>query len=169
MSNLRIERGDIFYINKAGYTYGSEQQPGRPGIIVSNNQNNQSASTVEVVYCTTKEKPSLPTHMTVLSTKYESTVLCEQITTVSVDRLGNYIGKCNEEEMKQIDLCLLKSLSLNVGNVMNEKAEPNEPSASLNSEVIELRIERDIYKRMYESVMDRLTGMVAGDGTAKKI
>ena len=169
MNNLRIERGDIFYISKAGYTYGSEQQPGRPGIIVSNNQNNQSAATVEVVYCTTKEKPSLPTHMTVLSTEYESTVLCEQITTVSVDRLGNYIGKCNEEEMKQIDSCLLTSLSLTVGDSCNGQAEPNEPSTIPSSEVMELRIERDIYKRMYESVMDRLAGMVSGDGTTKKI
>ena len=93
MSDLRIERGDIFYVGLTPFVTGREQLAGRPGIIVSNDQNNLHSETVEVVYCTTRYKPNLPTHTTVLSTPYESTVLCEQVTTVDISRLGNYIKK----------------------------------------------------------------------------
>lgn len=108
---MDIRRGDIFYILKGQIT-GSEQQPGRPGIIVSNEENNKHSPTVEVVYCTTRYKAELPTHTEVLSTPYKSTVLCEQITTVSIDRLGNYIGRCTEQEMREIDFCMMLSLGL---------------------------------------------------------
>ena len=88
VSEMRIERGDIFYIGLNPYTTGCEQWSGRPGIIVSNDQNNLHSQTVEVVYCTTRHKPNLPTHTTILSTPYESTVLCEQVTTVDISRIG---------------------------------------------------------------------------------
>ena len=59
----KIRRGDIYYIDKYP-TIGSEQQAGRPAIIVSNEKNNQHSSTVEVVYLTTQPKADLPTHVT---------------------------------------------------------------------------------------------------------
>ena len=52
MSDLRIERGDIFYVGLTPFVTGREQLAGRPGIIVSNDQNNLHSETVEVVYCT---------------------------------------------------------------------------------------------------------------------
>lgn len=115
VSEMRIERGDIFYIGLNPYTTGCEQWSGRPGIIVSNDQNNLHSQTVEVVYCTTRHKPNLPTHTTILSTPYESTVLCEQVTTVDISRIGNYIGRCTEREMREIDRCIRVSLGLQDG------------------------------------------------------
>ena len=46
---MEIKRGDIWYVRKDNYT-GCEQAAGRPAIIVSNEKNNASSETVEVVY-----------------------------------------------------------------------------------------------------------------------
>lgn len=109
---MEIYRGDIFYISKGKTrTYGSEQEPDRPAVIVSNNTGNHFAPVVEVVYLTTQEKNQMPTHADVLC-KVPSVALCEQIFTVHKDRLGDYIRSCTEEEMKGIDKALMVSLGL---------------------------------------------------------
>ena len=54
-------RGDIFFITKGAYT-GSEQNGGRPGVIVSNDVGNKHSPNVEVVFLTSQEKNPLPTH-----------------------------------------------------------------------------------------------------------
>ena len=107
-----ISRGDIFYV-EYGYAVGSEQRSGRPGVIVSNNMNNEHSPVVELVYLTTKfSKRKLPTHVSVDATGIPSIALCEQIHSVDCQRLGNYCGSCSEEEMQQIDEALLISLGL---------------------------------------------------------
>lgn len=167
-----IKRGDIFYISR-GYATGCEQQSGRPAVIVSNDENNRHSSTVEVVYCTTRFKPDLPTHTVILSTPYESTVLCEQVTTVSVERIGNYIGSCTEGEMKEIDLCIMTSLGLATTemkdlyagrNPQQDMKAPPEPEEDEHDgeELLALRVERDTYKRMYEIAVERLAQTAAG-------
>lgn len=106
-----IKRGDIYYISKYP-TIGSEQQAGRPAIIVSNEKNNQHSATVEVVYLTTQPKADLPTHVTINSAPRESIALCEQVTSVSVDRIGDKMGQLTKREMAQVDIALLVSLDL---------------------------------------------------------
>lgn len=115
MSASRIERGDIFYVHKNAPTYGSEQMAGRPAIIVSNDKNNQNSETVEVVYLTTQPKTPLPTHVTIRSTSRVSTALCEQITTVSIERLGDYVGQVSASEMTNLEIAMLASLDLICG------------------------------------------------------
>lgn len=175
MAELKIRRGDIFYVRK-GWVTGSEQQSGRPGVIVSNEENNKHSTTVEVVYCTTRIKAELPTHTTILSTPYESTVLCEQVTTVSVDRLGDYVGRCTEQEMKEIDLCMMVSLGLATTDMKRVYAERNSQQTpeekagadveleknGVDDELLSLRVERDTYKRMYEFAVERFAGAAAG-------
>ena len=65
---MGIKRGDIYYIESGYATVGSEQRPGRPAIVVSNDRNNEHSSTLEVVYLTTQPKHDLPTHVTIRST-----------------------------------------------------------------------------------------------------
>lgn len=175
---MSIKRGDIFYIQKGWATTGSEQYAGRPGIIVSNNENNRHSDTVEIVYCTTKIKAGLPTHTTVWSTPYESTVLCEQVTTVSVDRLGDYIGRCTEDEMREIDQCVMTSLGLELPMVKEQIQTQEEPAPPKpaekeenDNEMLALRIERDTYKRMYELSVDKFARLVEGirNGGEKEI
>lgn len=57
-----IHRGEIFYMTFKEQT-GSEQQGGRPVIVVSNETCNKFSPTVTVVPLTTKGKKPLPTHV----------------------------------------------------------------------------------------------------------
>ena len=108
-----MRRGDIFYIEATGYqTTGSEQRPGRPGIIVSNEKCNENSEVVEVVYTTTQPKNHLPTHVAISTTPRPSTALCEQVNSVSKQRIGNYIGHVSKREQENIDIALLVSVDL---------------------------------------------------------
>lgn len=108
--NLEVYRGDIFYITAGSYV-GSEQKSGRPGIIVSNDTANKHSPNVEVVFLTSQEKKPLPTHVEVIC-KVPSTALCENIQTVSKERLGDFVKSCTTSEMKKIDEALLLSLGI---------------------------------------------------------
>lgn len=110
-----IKRGEIFYISRGGVTTGSEQFSDRPAVVVSNDMGNKNGGTVEVVYLTTQPKTDLPTHCTIRSTGRISTVLCEQVHTVSIERVGKYIGQCTDVEMRNIDIAIMISLSLDAG------------------------------------------------------
>lgn len=112
MNEPVVRRGDIFFVQKSWDQEGNEQHFGRPGVVVSNDKNNFYSGTVEVVFCTTKRKKYLPTHVLIDSTNIKSTVLCEQITTIDKGRLGRYIGTCTPEEMDRISAAIMISLSL---------------------------------------------------------
>lgn len=64
---MNINRGDIWYIGNGYPAVGSEQRPGRPAVVVSNQQNNRYGEVVEVIYLTTAPKRDLPTHVTIRS------------------------------------------------------------------------------------------------------
>lgn len=119
---MEIKRGDIWYVSKDNYT-GCEQAAGRPAIIVSNEKNNACAETVEVVYLTTQPKKDLTTHVLIRSSERESTALCEQITTVSVDRLLGYKGHLTPAEMTNVEVAMLISLELEVGKPVEKIVE----------------------------------------------
>lgn len=108
---MPIYRGEMFYVFPSP-SVGDEIQSGRPAIIVSNDDFNKHSRVVEVVYLTTQDKEYRPTHVTIKSSPKESTAICEQIHTVSIDRLGDYAGRVTELEMQQIDIALLVSLQL---------------------------------------------------------
>lgn len=108
---MDIKRGDIWYV-ESGFTTGSEQRPGRPAVVVSNDKNNEYSSTIEVVYLTTQPKRDLPTHALITSMGRDSTAICEQVTTVAVERFGNYRGAVTPQEMADIDEAMLISLGL---------------------------------------------------------
>lgn len=106
-----LKRGDVFYVQNSPTT-GSEQRAGRPAVIVSNNKNNRYSKVVQVVYLTTQPKSFLPTHFTVCATGRESTALCEQITTISISRIGDYVGTLSRREVAKLNTSLLISLGL---------------------------------------------------------
>ena len=120
--NGMFYRGEIYYVMPEGCEVGSEQHSGRPGIIVSNDQNNKYSSTLEVVYLTTKEKKPLPTHIHIESSRLPSTAICEQVFTVDKLRMNDYVGKLTKNEMNEIETGMLISLGLeNAMSSMNRK------------------------------------------------
>ena len=119
-----MKRGEIYYIQSIYQEVGSEQRSGRPAVIVSNNNNNNS-EVVEVVYLTTQPKNDLPTHVLTRSTGLPSTILCEQIWSVSTQRLGDYVGRLTEQEEREVDIALAISLGLGC-DAMQAAREPTE-------------------------------------------
>ena len=159
---MMVYRGDIVYIKKFK-TYGSEQDSGRPAVVVSNDKNNQFSDAIEIVYLKSQEKKDLPTHCQVLC-KTPSTALCEQVTTVSIERVGDFIRTATAEEMKQIEKCMMISLGIDkpvqdvktLGEVMS-KPVVEEPFFTISDEDrIRLETERDTYKKMYEDLLGRM-------------
>jgi mRNA interferase MazF len=143
-----MKRGEIYYIEISAST-GSELRKARPGIIVSNDKQNERSGLLEVVYLTTAPKEERPTHVSIRSADRPSTALCEQINTVSKARVGNYCGTCTEEEMKAIDLALLSSLGIEL--------EP--PTVQMSTDVMlnytQAIAERDVYKELYHKLIDK--------------
>lgn len=121
---INVKRGDIFFIvdnsRQENKTIGSEQWAGRPAIIVSNDIGNNVAPIVEIVYLTAQEKPNnMPTHVRIHSSKKPSLALCEQIQTISKDRLGNKVGHITPGEQYEID----KALAISIGIKVKTQAE----------------------------------------------
>lgn len=145
------KRGEIYYVSPNYSEVGSEIWSGRPAIVVSNDDLNLRRNVVEVVYLTTRPKEDSPCHVPIHATGKQSTALCEQITTVDKTRL-NYNPPapscCTKKELAEIDAALLYSLSLD--------APP--PVTTLDLDKTRLLAERDIYKRMYEDLLDRVSG-----------
>lgn len=152
-----IKRGDIYYIRDTRQSVGSEQRADRPAVIVSNNTNNKHSGVYEVVYMTTQPKTDLPTHFIIASALKPSTVLCEQISSVYEDRIGEWIGTLTPEEMKALDQCLRVSIGI--------KEEPAAETESLRQQLTEAAARQQAaekqmqtYKEMYEFLLSKQLG-----------
>lgn len=86
----------------------SEQCGIRPAVIIQNDTGNKYSPTTIVAFVTSRHKKNLPTHVSLhcreLSKK--STVMLEQIRTVSVKRLLRYVCTLNKQDMKRVDQAL---------------------------------------------------------------
>lgn len=156
------KRGEIYYI-ESYYTTGSEQRAGRPAVIVSNDRNNEHGATVEVVYLTTQPKHDLPTHVTVRGTGRDSIALCEQVSTVAVERVGEFCGECSKQEMVAIETALMISLDLSMSSGTQEKVVEvikEVPMAVDTDRVVELQnkltatnAQLEILQKMYNDLL----------------
>ena len=158
------ERGDIYYIERSPSCreVGSEQYSGRPAVIVSAEAFNRAGEVYEVVYLTTQPKRDMPTHITVRGTGKPSTALCEQITTVSAERLGDWCGRASAAEMQQIDAAMAISLQLDAASVPEEEDSDEITEVDeLRAEVAELTKDLVFYRRAYYELIDKL--LVGGD------
>lgn len=156
--NVEVCKGDMYYVYRSGTEVGSEQYAVRPAVIVSNNIGNEKSETVECVFLTTQEKRPMPTHVEIMC-KEKSTVLCEQINTISKERLGDFIGTCTKEEMAAIDKALLVSLGIEVSvdndeaNVRNRLEEERNAYKQFYNR---MEIERDTYKQLYNELVNKI-------------
>lgn len=156
---MNIKRGEIYYVNKMPVV-GAEHEAGRPAVVVSTDRHNAKSGTIEVVYLTTRSKGMMPEHIICSATGTDSTILCEQITTVSVDRVSDYITTLTEEEMLDVEAGLLHSLGMEsyIPDAHEEDVSDDEPSDAIvfDAEVHRITMERDFYKQMYESLLEKV-------------
>ena len=117
-----MKRGDIYYIeiNDEGVT-GHEMMKSRPGIIVSRDDHNEAAETVQVVYCSASQHRELPEHVCIRSTPRPSTAMCEHIYTVDKSRLGNFVGHLTPQEMQRLDIGIMVALDIGGGSRVRGK------------------------------------------------
>lgn len=159
-----IKRGDIYYIVSNYQEEGSEQRAGRPAVVVSNDMCNQYSRVVEVVYLTTKPKTDLPTHIDIRSSDRPSIALCEQINSVSVDRLGDYVGACSKYEMDMLDAALLISLGIDITPHETQKKQEEPQKQTQQEQVvpydkyIKSQTEKDTYERLYKELLEKVIG-----------
>lgn len=181
MHNQTIRRGDIYYIISNYAEEGSEQRSGRPAIIVSNDFANEFSEVVEVVYLTTRNKTTLPTHCDINSSLRKSTALCEQIASVCKNRLGTHVGVCSDEEIEQINRCLAISLGLSTepqecptcddsSKAVTEDTVQDTPESGVEAvqtleepisrqyelQLAALQAQCDVYKEQFESLLHKM-------------
>lgn len=120
---MNINRGDIWYIGN-GYPCrwqrAASGPPRRGGLKPAEQPVRRGRG---VIYLTTVPKRDLPTHVTIRSSGRVSTALCEQISTVSVERLGNYCGHVSDSELTAIENAMLISLGIQLAPVSEESEE----------------------------------------------
>lgn len=119
---MQIKKGDIFYADLSP-VIGCEQGGIRPVLIVQNNIGNKYSPTVIVAAITGQRfKHNLPTHVAlyhVKGLKYGSIVLLEQIRTIDVSRLRDYIGRLSQEELEIVDKSLAISFGMLIENTVS--------------------------------------------------
>jgi mRNA interferase MazF len=110
-----IRRGEIYWVN-LDPVIGSEISKTRPGLIISNNINNEVADVVTVLPLTSNVHKIYP--FEVLLTKKisgltaDSKVKANQIRSVDKKRLGKLIGFVSESTLKKIEIALKLHLGL---------------------------------------------------------
>lgn len=150
-----MKRGEIYYIESTYRETGSEQRGGRPAVIVSNDKNNENSEVVEVVYMTTKPKNDLPTHVFIRSALSPSTVLCEQVNSVSVKRIGTLIGKLTKS--LGIDFMDPKPAAKEAEHLLEEISKQPLRIVQQDPDVekIKLETERDLYRNLYNELLSK--------------
>ena len=147
------KRGEVYYI-RYNDAIGSEQFVGRPGIIVSSDVINEKQPTVAIVYTSTQPRSFWFTPE-LTSTSKRSWALCEQIVTVDKMRLGDRMCVLTEEEMVAVDDALRGVLGLDWPEADDADAAAEEPVDEMD-ELAELRVEAELYHKMYDKLMDKM-------------
>lgn len=151
---FNVRRGDVYYINNNRGQRGNEIRKDRPAVVVSADFLNKHSGDVVVVFLTSQPKKGMSTHVTIRTTGRVSEALCEQPTTVSVERLNNRIGSVTDREMQQIDIALQIALKLDAGADTKGYVE-NQSGGASREQMIRLEAERDTYKKLYEDMICR--------------
>lgn len=141
-STRNPKRGDVWYAKNLNAT-GSEIWGSRPCIIVSNDKLNVCMNTVEVIFLTTQPQKELPTHTTIKTNK-TSVTLCEQISTISKDKLSDYLTSITDLEMKLIEKAMLTSLGIKINTNTEMYHSPD---------YLVLQTERNMLREFYNDVI----------------
>ena len=135
MNVQKFKRGQIWWYKTGvkfdGTTY-NESKP-RPVIIMSNDLANANSNCLIGVPCTTQEKKNMPTHVKFYIENIPNTALVENLMSISVEKLTDYIGQVDSELLSKIEKCLKIALGL-------EEYKDNIPSPT-NPVPIELQMD----------------------------
>lgn len=122
MGNLqKFIRGQVWWQKPAPIRQPGIQSDGRPVVIISNNAGNRFSPAITVIPFTTADKKPLPTHVKVLMEDGKvSTVLCEQLRTISTELLDSYIGTLDDTKLTEIEGATLIALGFKQPEIQKE-------------------------------------------------
>lgn len=107
-----VFRGDIFMADLGLENKEDGEQKGyRPVVVIQNDRGNRHAPTVIVASITSRKKTSLPTHQNI-NLEEASTIMYEQIFTISKTRLKKLVGRLSEAELIEANYRMAVSLGL---------------------------------------------------------
>lgn len=162
MSEREIHRGDIFWCPVMEINSGGELFVGspRPVVIVSNDMFNATSGNVTVVPITTKEKKPIQSHVEITVNQISGTALCEKVSIATKDNLGYFCGSVSGDKIEEIDKALRFQLSLeretiHIGAITESRQEFN---LKIDWKRALVEQERDLYKKLYEQLLERLSG-----------
>jgi mRNA interferase MazF len=109
------KRGEIYLIS-LNPVIGSEIGKSRPGLVISNNRNNEFAETVTIIPITSKTSKIYPFEVFIPEgaggLAKDSKAKCDQIRTISKRRLIKYLGTLEELYLKEIEKATLIHLGI---------------------------------------------------------
>lgn len=159
-----FKRGDIIYVKRiADRNTGEYSEIGKPAVIVSCNVENERSEYITVCYIIKNNYTGLKTHIEIELNGRISVCACESVQNISKDRYNGHAGSASADEMKNIDGALMYALGLDdVSDVepVEECREmlPVSENTEINSELIKLETERDLFKGLYEKLLVQMIG-----------
>ena len=110
-NNRKIKRGDIYWIN-LDPAIGSEVQKTRPGVIVSNNIQNEVSSRIIVVPITSNINHIYPFELEISVMAKPAKAMADQLRSLDKQRLQAFIGQLTKPELISLEKVLKLVLSL---------------------------------------------------------
>lgn len=137
----KLERGQMWWADLPKDRCNPHSQFGlRPVVIISNNKGNLHSPNILVCPLTTQEDRFKMIHPNVMGANHTlSYVQCEQIRVLDKERLGTYIGKVRDIEMKYIDRAL--AVSIDLVSYIDERDEASKRVSELEIELNKTRSE----------------------------
>lgn len=153
---MEVKRGEVYYL-KFNDAVGAEMGVGRPVVVVSSDEGNETSPTITVCYLTKQSKGKSVNEPVILK-KAQSWVLCNQIFTVDKSRLMNPIQTLTVEEMGRVDRGLIEALGLHKDG-SEEKEDPQ-------IEILRLQNELTTYRLLYDMALKNYTELKFAKDTA---
>lgn len=114
---MEVYRGNIIMVD-FGQNQGCVQSGIRPAVVIQNDVGNKYSTTTIVVPITGKSKKNIPTHHELQSKNYKclkcnSTILAEQLITISKKQILDVMGNLREEDCIKLNSIISLSINLN--------------------------------------------------------
>ena len=147
-------RGEVYWICLDD-SVGGEERTGRPAVVVSTNGLNIQNDTVTVAYLS-KQGFATATRPSISDPKGgKQRVLCDQLRTIDKSRLNRYMHAITESEMIRVEGALACTLGLPAPKSV-QKNTPVVEQKQEDKDLAAMKLEIDMWRRMYEKTMDQL-------------
>ena len=155
MANGEILRGEVYWVS-VDDSIGSEQQTGRPALVIGTRGASEMHDSYIVAFMTSRGYGS-PYTPAVFVNGTKSRVICNQLRTLDRSRFTKYLGTLTAEEMSRVSGAL--ACAIGVKAPSKTVVEELEPKNNDNEELVNLRTEVTMWKQMYKKVLDQLVEM----------